>query len=190
MPRDPAAGARRRVLACLGGAALSLLLPAGPATAKGGAAKFSPWKGGATPPLVLKDAKGKEHDLASYRGKLVLVNVWATWCEPCREEMPSLEELQERYKGRPLAVLTVNMEESDAKVARFLESTLLQGDSLTVLYDRFGLVAKAWKARLLPATFLVGADGRIRSTLLGAVDWTSAPVLAHIDSHMPSAVRR
>ena len=190
MPRDPAAGARRRALACLGGAALSLWLASGSAAAKGSTANFSPWKGGATPPLVLKDGKGREHDLASYRGKLVLVNFWATWCEPCREEMPSLEELQERYKGRPLAVLTVNMEESDAKVARFLESTLLQGDSLTVLYDRFGLVAKAWKARLLPVTFLVAADGRIRASLLGSADWRSPEVIAQIDSLLPEARAR
>ena len=190
MPRDPAARARRKALACLGAAAVSLWLAAGPAAAKGSTAKFSPWKGGATPSLVLKDGKGREHDLASYRGKLVLVNFWATWCEPCREEMPSLEELQERYKGRPLVVLTVNMEESDAKVARFMDATLLQGDSLTVLYDRFGLIAKAWKARLLPVTFLVGADGRIRASLLGSADWRSPEVIAQIDSLLPGARAR
>ncbi len=189
-PLDAPVIARRRALASLGAAGLALLLPSGAAFAKAAPAKFSQWRGGATPPLVLKDGKGREHDLASYRGKLVMVNFWATWCEPCREEMPSLEELQERFKGRPLAVLTVNMEESDAKVTRFMESTLLQADSLTVLYDRFGTVAKAWKARLLPVTFLVGADGRIRASLLGSADWTSPEVLAQIESFMPGKATR
>ena len=104
--------------------------------------------------------------------------------------MPSLEEMQERYKGRTLVVLTVNMEESDAKVARFMDATLLQGDSLTVLYDRFGIVAKAWKARLLPVTFLVAADGRIRASLLGSADWRSPEVIAQIDSLLPEARAR
>ena len=113
------------------------------------------------------------------------MNFWATWCEPCRDEMPSLEELQEKLKGRPFAVLTVNMEESDAKVGRFLQSALLQKDSLTVLYDRFGNAAKAWKARLLPVSFLVGTDGRIHSTLLGAADWTSPEVIAQIEKLLP-----
>ncbi len=189
-PLGAPVGARRRALARLGAAGLSLLLPCGAAFAKAAPARFAKWKGGATPPLVLNDRKGRDYDLASYRGKLVLVNFWATWCEPCREEMPSLEELQERYKGRPLVVLTVNMEESDAKVARFMESTLLQADSLIVLYDRFGTVAKAWKARLLPVTFLVGADGRMRASLLGTADWTSPEVLAQIDSFMPGKAAR
>ena len=189
-PLGAPVGARRRALARLGAAGLSLLLPCGAAFAKAAPARFAKWKGGATPPLVLNDGKGRDYDLASYRGKLVLVNFWATWCEPCREEMPSLEELQERYKGRPLVVLTVNMEESDAKVARFMESTLLQADSLIVLYDRFGTVAKAWKARLLPVTFLVGADGRMRASLLGTADWTSPEVLAQIDSFMPGKAAR
>jgi thiol-disulfide isomerase/thioredoxin len=192
-------GTRRTLLAGLAGlpalsalgrlgkaaTATGLLLAAKPAPARGGAAQFSAWKGGATPPLALKDAKGREYNLAALRGKVVLINFWATWCEPCREEMPSLEDLQERMKGRPFVLLTVNMEESDAKVARFLESSLLQADSLTVLFDRFGTVAKAWKARLLPVSFLVAPDGRIRHTLLGAADWTAPGIVKQIESLLP-----
>ena len=164
---------------------LSLLLLTSLANAKGEPVKFAAWKGGATPSLVLKDTKGKEHDLAAYRGKLVLVNFWATWCEPCVEEMPSLEDLQDRFKGRPFAVLTVNMGESDAKVTQFLQSTLLRDDGLTVLYDRFGTAGKAWKARMLPVTFMVGEDGRIRQSLLGAANWTSPEVIKQIEQLMP-----
>lgn len=164
-----------------------LVLACGNATAakSGAAATFSPWKGGATPPLVLKDAKGKEYDLAALKGKVVIVNFWATWCEPCREEMPSLEELQDRYKSRSLVVLTVNMEEAEARVKQFIDATLLQADGLTVLYDRFGLVAKQWKARLLPVTFIIGTDGRIRYSLLGSADWSAADVRAKIEPLLP-----
>ena len=179
---------RRRVLAMMACAAtataLSVANAAAPAKTAG--ARFSPWKGGATPPLVLKDRKGRTHDLAAYRGRVVLVNFWATWCEPCVEEMPSLEELQDRLQGRPFTLLAVNMEESDARVTQFLQSTLLQEDGLTVLFDRFGNVAREWKARLLPVSFLIGPDGRIHHTLLGSAHWSAAEIITRIESLMPA----
>jgi len=182
--------ARRRVLAALaaGMASVGTFLLGVPAVsnAKEAAARFAAWKGGATPPLVLKDRKGRTHDLAAYRGKVVLVNFWATWCEPCRDEMPSLEELQDRLKGRPFVLLTVNMEESDAKVTGFLQSTMLMEDSLVVLFDRFGTAAKDWKARMLPVSFLIGPDGRIRETLLGAANWSAKEVVSQIERLMPA----
>lgn len=172
---------KRRLLAGMGCAAAALLAAPVTALAKLANAKFTAWKGGATPPLALKDRKGRTHDLTAYRGRVVLVNFWATWCEPCLEEMPSLEALQDQMKGKAFTLLTVNMEESDAKVQRFLQATLLQEDSLLVLYDSFGTVAKQWKARMLPVSFLVGPDGRIRQTLVGAADWTGPTVTAEIE---------
>jgi len=183
--------ARRRVLAVLGaGMATTLISAPGVAFAKQAAARFTPWKGGATPPLVLKDGRGRTHDLAAYRGRVVLVNFWATWCEPCLEEMPSLEDLQDRLKDRPFTLLTVNMEESDAKVERFLQSTLLQEDSLVVLFDRFGTVAKEWKARMLPVSFLIGPDGRIRYSVLGAANWSAQETVSRIERLMPAGSGR
>lgn len=188
---------RRELLSCMGMALVAPLATSQAARAAASASspnpakasatpRFTPWKGGATPELSLKDTAGREHTLQQYRGKVVLVNFWATWCEPCREEMPSLEELQTRLKSKPFVVLAVNMEESDAKVARFLQSSLLQSDSLTILHDRFGHVAKAWQARMLPVSFLVGADGRMQGTLLGAANWTSAPIIAQIEKLLPA----
>ena len=190
--------ARRRVLAALTAGMASTVASVGAtlfgapgiALAKESAARFTPWKGGATPPLVLKDRQGRTHDLAAYRGRVVLVNFWATWCEPCLEEMPSLEDLQDRLKDRPFALLTINMEESDAKVERFLQSTLLLEDSLVVLFDRFGTVAKQWKARMLPVSFLIGPDGRIRFTVLGAANWSARETVAQIDRLMPARSHR
>src|SRR5436190_12400034 len=78
---------------------------------------LKPWRGGRTPALELADPDGKVHRLADYRGKVVLVNFWATWCAPCRAEMPSIERLRRSLDGKPFVVLAVNVAES-ARVAR------------------------------------------------------------------------
>ncbi len=141
--------------------------------AAAGAAELKPWTGGATPPLVLQDLNGRTHRLADYRGKVVLVNFWATWCEPCREEMPSIERLRQSLAGTPFEVLAVNIGEPRGRIERFLEKMPL---GFPVLLDRDSSAAKAWKARVVPATFLVGPDGRIRYVHYGELDWSSEPV--------------
>ena len=141
--------------------------------AAAGAAELKAWTGGATPPLVLQDLHGRTHRLADYRGKVVLVNFWATWCEPCREEMPSIERLRQSLAGKPFEVLAVNIGEPLGRIERFLERMPL---GFPMLLDRDTGVAKAWKARVVPATFLVGPDGRIRYVHYGELDWSSEPV--------------
>ena len=141
--------------------------------AAAGAAELKPWTGGATPPLVLQDLHGRTHRLADYRGKVVLVNFWATWCEPCRDEMPSIERLRQSLAGKPFEVLAVNIGEPLGRIERFLEKMPL---GFPVLLDRDSGAAKAWKARVVPATFLVGPDGRIRYVHYGELDWSSEPV--------------
>jgi thiol-disulfide isomerase/thioredoxin len=141
--------------------------------AAAGAAELKAWTGGATPPLVLQDLNGRTHRLADYRGKVVLVNFWATWCEPCRDEMPSIERLRQSLAGKPFEVLAVNIGEPLGRIERFLEKMPL---GFPVLLDRDSGAAKAWKARVVPATFLVGPDGRIRYVHYGELDWSSEPV--------------
>jgi cytochrome c biogenesis protein CcmG, thiol:disulfide interchange protein DsbE len=130
------------------------------------AAELKPWTAGATPALTLRDPAGREHRLADYRGKVVLVNWWATWCEPCREEMPSFDRLQKRMDGR-LVVLAVNYGEGEARISDFLAK---YPSALTVLMDRDGTVARTWKARVLPTTFIVDPAGRVRYTAVGEID--------------------
>jgi len=142
-------------------------------TAPAGAAELKAWTGGATPPLVLQDLHGRTHRLADYRGKVVLVNFWATWCEPCRDEMPSIERLRQSLAGQPFEVLAVNIGEPLGRIERFLERMPL---GFPMLLDRDTGVAKAWKARVVPATFLVGPAGRIRYVRYGELDWSSEPV--------------
>ena len=146
------------------------------------AQQLRPWTGGATPPLALPDLAGRPQSLGDYRGKVVLVNFWATWCEPCREEMPSIERLRASLAGQPFAVLAVNIGESEARVRRFLEQVSLQ---LTVLLDRDSAAARAWHARVLPMSFLVGPDGRVRYAVVGEYDWTQDAAHQAIRSLMP-----
>jgi len=162
-------------------ALLAGLILLGPAT---GAAQeaLKSWPGGPTPALKLKDLEGREHALEAYRGKVVLVNFWATWCAPCKEEMPSIERLRRSLEGRPFAVLAVNLAEPDARVQAFLRQVPL---GFPVLMDRDAAAAKAWKARMLPATFIVGADGRVRYSYIGELDWSREPVSRRITELLP-----
>ena len=108
---------------------LGLALLAVPAAAE----VLKPWAGGATPALELADLQGTKHTLAAYRGKVVLVNFWATWCEPCREEMPSIERLRASLEGRPFVVLAVNLAEPESRIRKFLEAVPV---GFPVLLDR------------------------------------------------------
>ena len=140
--------------------------------------ELKPWTGGATPSLSLRDPAGKAHDLAAYRGKVVLVNFWATWCAPCREEMPSMQALRQRLAGKPFEVLEVNLMESEEKIAAFREAELID---LPVLMDRDGAAAKGWKVRMLPISFVIDRRGAIRYQLVGDADWTGPDIIAAIE---------
>jgi len=145
---------------------LALALPAA-------AQELKPWPGGAAPPLELSDLQGKKHRLADYRGKVVLVNFWATWCVPCRDEMPSIDRLRASLEGRPFAVLAVNLAEPESRIHKFLEAVPLR---FPVLLDRDTKTTRAWQAKLLPATYIVGPDGAIRYRHLGELDWSKPQV--------------
>lgn len=145
---------------------LALALPAP-------AQELKRWSGGATPPLELSDLQGRKHRLADYRGHVVLVNFWATWCVPCREEMPSIERLRASLEGRRFAVLAVNLAEPESRIRKFLEAVPV---GFPVLLDRDTRTTRAWQARLLPATYIVGPDGAIRYRHLGELDWSKPEV--------------
>jgi thiol-disulfide isomerase/thioredoxin len=149
----------------------------------GHAAELKPWSGDATPPeLALRDLQGREHRLADYRGKVVLVNFWATWCEPCREEMPAMQRLQERLAGKPFVVLAVDFGEGEPRVRGFLEKLPLQ---FTFLLDRDGSAARAWRVRVLPVSFVIDADQKIRYSAVGDTAWDSPAVEQAIRGLLP-----
>jgi thiol-disulfide isomerase/thioredoxin len=129
----------------------------------------------------LKDVEGRPHSLAAYRGKVVLINFWATWCEPCRQEMPSIQSLRDKLAGKPFVVLAVNVDEPEARVRQFLVKTKLD---LPVLMDPNKTVTREWGVKLLPVSFIIGTDGRVRYRLVGDLDWSSDTVVGVISQLM------
>jgi thiol-disulfide isomerase/thioredoxin len=135
------------------------------------------------PFAAVDDEKGKPVDLAArLKGKVVLLNFWATWCAPCREEMPSLERLRQALAGRPFAVLAVNVGEGGRVAGDFMNA---MPHGFAVLLDRDGGTTKAWGARILPATYVLGPDGEVRFRHFGALDWSSAEARNRITALMP-----
>ena len=159
--------------------ALLLLLLCGSWLAPPAAAApaLTPGSGGPAPALGLRDLEGRQFNLAAYRGKVVLINFWATWCEPCRQEMPSIQRLRDRLSGKGFAVLAVSVDEPDARVRQFVKQT---GLDLTVVMDPGKTVTRNWGVRYLPVSFIVGADGRIRYRVVGDIDWDNDTVVGVI----------
>lgn len=129
-----------------------------------------PWRADlAVPPLAATDLDGRTWRLADLKGRAVLLNFWASWCEPCRAEMPTLQQLAELYGPRELTVLAINFKQSAATAARFVKSTSL---TLPVILDPEGALARQWEVSIFPTTVLIGADGRPRGRVRGELDWT------------------
>jgi thiol-disulfide isomerase/thioredoxin len=146
------------------------------------AADLKPWTGGPTPSLELRDLDNRVHRLADYRGKVVLVNFWATWCGPCRDEMPSIQELKRKLAGRPFVVLAVNLDEPESRIRKFLNEVRVD---FPVLLDPERKVSKLWDARILPASFVVGQDGRIRYSLVGEINWGHDLIVSRVGELLP-----
>ena len=149
-------------------------------------ADLKPWKGQGTPKLAGTDLQGKAFDLGSRRGKVVVLNFWATWCEPCRDELPSLERLQKARAGKPFEIVTVNFGEQPERIRAFLEREFVE---LPVVLDRDKEAAGRWKVGGLPMTFIVDAGGRVRYQVFGERKWDDAQSLAVIDKLLAEAPR-
>ena len=151
----------------------------GAATVASASTELKSWKGGATPPLAQATLDGGRVDLRDLQGRVVVVNFWATWCEPCRAEMPSFERLRERMRGRALEVITVNFGENPQRIRDFLQR---QRIDLPVLLDPDKEAAAAWHAGGLPITFLVDAKGRVRYSAFGESDWSAGEALQVVEA--------
>ncbi|BBP05543.1 thioredoxin [Sulfuriferula plumbiphila] len=146
------------------------------------ARELQPYKGAATPPLVLKDLSGKTHNLKDYRGQVVLINFWATWCPPCRAEMPSMQRLKEKMADRPFVILAVDMGETEDAVQSYIRE--IKTD-FTVLMDKDGHALKAWKVFAFPTSYVVDAQGKIRYGLFGSIEWDEADSVGKITGLLP-----
>lgn len=123
------------------------------------------------PPLRLLDLDGKTWRLEALPGHPVVLNFWATWCDPCRAEMPSLAAMARRHERAGLVVLTVNYREPPATIRRFLEAT---PTPMPVLLDTEGEATNAWTPRVFPSTVLIDRSGVPRHTVVGDLDWAGA----------------
>ena len=119
--------------------------------------------------LALPDTNGRERRLGDLRGKVVLVNFWATWCVPCRTEMPAMERLYQQFRGHGLEILAVHVGPGGAEMGRFLAEVPL---SFPVLVDA-DLDLEGWPLKGLPTTFVVDRSGRRTHAALGALAWDS-----------------
>jgi thiol-disulfide isomerase/thioredoxin len=164
-------------------AALALVAIAGAALAE---PDIKPWKGKATLPLARNDMEGKAVDLKDLQGRVLVVNFWATWCEPCRDEMPSLQRLREKLDGKSFDVLAVNYGESREKISQFLGK---ENVVLPVLLDPEMETAKAWGVGGLPMTFLIDAEGHVRYSVFGERDWSGGDSLALVEKLLAEAPR-
>ncbi len=144
-----------------------------------GAPKEIPKEGYPAPQFSLQDLGGRQIELSDFRGKVVLLNFWATWCAPCRREIPSLERLYLMRKDEGFEIVAVNTERASAsKVASFVEE---YGMSFPILLNPQGDVGSRYRVRAIPTSFLLDKKGVIRWQIVGGREWESSYVLDRID---------
>ena len=118
------------------------------------------------PDFSLQDMDGETYTLSSYRGKVVMLNFWATWCPPCRREMPSLERLYGKLKSQDFVVIAINQFEDPDLVFEFTGRLSLE-PTFPILFDRDSSVAELFRVKGLPTTYLIDKDGQIRYRAIG-----------------------
>lgn len=129
------------------------------------------------PPLVVKDLDGKPIDLKTLRGRWVMVHFWASWCGPCRKELPSLQHMRSTLGERVPALIMVNTAEPEEQVFAFLPTV---APDLNTYLDPDGSATERWQPRGLPSTFLVDPSGDIRYLALGGRAWDSPTYLTFL----------
>jgi cytochrome c biogenesis protein CcmG, thiol:disulfide interchange protein DsbE len=132
--------------------------------------------------LDLVALDGTRHALSAYRNNVVLINFWATWCEPCVVEMPAIERLKRALAGAPFVVLAVNYGESKARIGEFLARHPV---AFPLLFDPDKKAGRGWNVRILPTSFIVGPDGRVRYTAVGEIDWDSPEIVNTLRQLLP-----
>lgn len=126
----------------------------------------APQAGFLAPDFTLPDQDGTEVTLSELQGQAVLVNVWASWCSPCREEMPAMQEIYQEYRERGFTILAVNAANQDSRVEAdaFVEEL---GLTFPILYDTDGLVSELYQVRALPSSYFILPDGSIQEVVIG-----------------------
>jgi len=131
-----------------------------------GMAARPPLIGSPAPEIVLKDLQGRDVKLSDLRGKVVLVNFWATWCKPCKEEMPAMQASYDKLRDKGFVVLAVNELEDTARVAEHIRT---HGHTFEVVMDHNNQVANVYGVVGLPASFLIDPQGIVRERISGSL---------------------
>ncbi|MBI4596320.1 MAG: TlpA family protein disulfide reductase [Candidatus Tectomicrobia bacterium] len=133
--------------------------------------KIGPQMGSYAPNFTLKDLNGKTVSLTDYRGKVVFLNLWATWCPPCREEMPSMQKLYDQLQGQEFEILAVSIDSDGARsVGPFMNK---YGLTFPALLDTDNRVARLYRVTGVPESFIIDKKGVIKKKIIGPMDWSS-----------------
>ncbi|WP_024326917.1 TlpA disulfide reductase family protein [Thioalkalivibrio sp. AKL19] len=130
------------------------------------------------PPLKRSDLEGNIHRLEDYRGEVVLINFWASWCPPCVHEMPSMQLLEDELRDEGFRILAVNLGEDEDTIGRFIEDEVQT--EFTILLDPDQDSLEDWRAMAYPTSYVVDREGRLRYYLFGAIEWTEPGVIGQI----------
>jgi thiol-disulfide isomerase/thioredoxin len=186
-PSGPASGRRRWLelaalvgclSAALAGAALWSSSRLTPTPSSPGFDVARPAAPGAAPDFALVDLDGRGLRLADFRGRVVLLTFWATWCEPCREEMPAMQALAADLASRGLALVTVNYQETAERIRPFVREIRLDAP---VALDGDGAVAQRYRVVGLPATYLIDRRGALVGSILGYRDWRQSAARVYLE---------
>jgi len=135
--------------------------------------KLSPHRGNPKPEaLRLNTLSKKPLDLQQLKGKVILVNFWASWCPPCVHEMPSMQRLQDRFGNNDFVILGVNMAEDEQTIHQFLKTKVAV--SFPILLDKDGNALKRWQVFAFPTSYVIDKKGKIRFSLFGSIEWDKA----------------
>lgn len=130
------------------------------------------------PDFLLKDIEGNLKGLGDYKGKVALIHFWATWCGPCKDELPTINALRERFKDRDFAIIAI-AEDSKKTVEPYVKK---HGLKFPVLIDQYGKAFRSYGVRALPASYIVNRSGKIEGIALGQRDWITPEIVNFIES--------
>lgn len=148
--------------------------------------QLKPYKGSPNPmPISLLDIHDKNYDIQEYKNRITIVNFWATWCPPCVKEIPSLNNLKKKMKGKPFELISINYAEKPNTIKEFL--TMVNVD-FPVLLDEEGLVAAKWKVIAFPSTFIIGTDGLIKYGVNAGIEWDTPEIINTLELMLDSSM--
>jgi thiol-disulfide isomerase/thioredoxin len=124
-------------------------------------------------PLATQGRPERNISPGGLKGKVVFLNFWATWCGPCRDEMPSMEALYSRYRENGLEILAVNIQETEGEVLAFMESN---GLNFPAVLDRDGKVSASYGVQAIPSSFIINREGKIIARVVGSIDWDTPKI--------------